>query len=182
MPHSSVSSLRHLRPAASSSVCLARILRAQGVRGTVWLESFTDPPLGLQSYAPLRTQGGRCLDLAELQAGRGARVRARFVGVEGRAAAELLAGEWLFAARRALPPQAANVWYHADLLGLSAEDRQGKRLGEIVGVHDFGAGPLLEIRPVKGKSFFLPFAQEHVPHIDLDRARLVIVAWEDFAS
>ena len=167
-------------PHDARRVCLARILRAHGVQGAVWVESFTLPPLALKAYAPLQTQGGRALSFAHLQAVRGARLRARFPGVESRAAADELAGEFLFAPREKLPRQDADTWYHADLLGLTAESADGATLGEIVGVHEFGAGPLLEVRPPEGESFFLPFRREHVAKIDLAEKRLVVEHWEGF--
>jgi len=50
--------------------------------------------------------------------------------------------------------------------------------GTISGVHDFGAGEMLEIEPVKSTekqaSFFHPFTKIAVPKIDLAAGRVVI--------
>ena len=40
---------------------------------------------------------------------------------------------------------------------------------------DHGAGPIVEIQPPDGPSTFLPFTREHVPAIDIEAGRMVVV-------
>jgi 16S rRNA processing protein RimM len=85
-----------------------------------------------------------------------------------------LKGAHLYVARTALPAPAAREFYHADLVGLAAEDASGNRLGTVQGVHNFGAGDVLEIAFAAGGSEFLPFIDAVVPVVDIAAGRIVI--------
>ena len=70
---------------------------------------------------------------------------------------------------------AEGEFYHADLIGLSAVDPQGKRIGEIVAVQNYGAGDLLEIRLAgSGKTELVPFTEATVPEVDIAAGRVVV--------
>mgnify|MGYP002335882774 CR=1 FL=1 len=51
----------------------------------------------------------------------------------------------------------------ADLLGLPAVSTEGEALGECVGVENFGAGDVIEIRKADGKTFMVPMKPQAVP-------------------
>jgi 16S rRNA processing protein RimM len=40
-------------------------------------------------------------------------------------------------------------------------------MGKVVNVANFGAGDLLEIRPLRGASFYVPFTNEIVPDVNM---------------
>jgi len=54
-------------------------------------------------------------------------------------------------------------------------DRDGKPLGTVIAVHNFGAGDLLEIAPPRGATLLLPFTAEVAPEIDIAGGRIVLV-------
>jgi 16S rRNA processing protein RimM len=56
-----------------------------------------------------------------------------------------------------LPPLAEGEYYHADLIGLKAVDRDGSDVGIVVAVENYGAGDLLEIELAGGKKSLIPF-------------------------
>ena len=69
----------------------------------------------------------------------------------------------------------AEEFYHADLIGLRAESRDGAELATIVGIHDFGAGDLLELRPLgASRTVLMPFTAVTVPVVDIAGGRIVI--------
>jgi len=74
-----------------------------------------------------------------------------------------------------LPPPEEDEFFHADLIGLQAVDSENRTLGEIVAMHNFGAGDLIELRlAASGMTTLLPFSKAVVPMIDLDKGRVVI--------
>ena len=154
---------------------MAQIGAAHGIKGEVKLKSFTTDPEAVARYGPLETEdGGRVFQIEALRAARDHLV-ARLAGVRDRNAAEALAGMRLYVARAALPEPAADEFYHADLIGLIAEDRDGAALGTVVAIHDFGAGDLLELRPREGgNTVMLPFTSHTVPVVDIAGRRIVI--------
>jgi 16S rRNA processing protein RimM len=156
-------------------VCLGQIGAAHGVRGEVRLRSFTADPLAIVNYGPLETEDGRVIGIESLRPAKDHFV-ATLSGVADRNAAEQLVNIKLYVPRERLPPtDEPDEFYYADLVGLAAVDRTGKALGTVVAVHNFGAGDLIELRPLDGETTqLLPFDAATVPEVDLKAGRLVI--------
>lgn len=165
-------------------VCLAAVAGAHGVRGLVKLKTFTEVPGDALAYGPLEDEGGaRRFEIA-LKGSAGGKagdlLLVRISGIEDRTAAEALRGTRLYVAREALPEIAEEeTFYHADLVGLAAVERDGTGRGRVAAVHNFGAGDLLEIQPEGGASFLLPFTKAAVPEVDLAAGRVTIAPPEE---
>jgi len=159
---------------AEKRICVARIGAAHGTTGEVRLWPFTADPKAAASYGGLTTADGRAIEIASVRAGKGFLI-ARIAGVTDRNGAERLCNLDLFIPRDRLPPPAADEYYHADLIGLAAQDRDGQPLGTVIAVHNFGAGDLLEIAPARGETLLLPFTAEVAPEIDIAGRRIVLV-------
>src|SRR5205085_10588782 len=84
---------------------------------------------------------------------------ARLEGINDRSAAEALRGSLVEIDRSALPPLEDGEYYHMDLIGLPAEDRDGRPVGIVAAVENYGAGDLLEIERGDGKSSLIPFKE-----------------------
>ncbi len=156
-------------------VCLGAIAGAHGVRGLVKIKSFTQDPANLTAYGPLGDESGRRrFEIAVTGQAKGLLV-ARIAGVEDRDAAQALRGVRLYVARAALPePEEAEEYYQADLIGLAAEDPQGRPLGKVAAVENYGAGDFLEIARAQGAPLLVPFTKVVVPLIDLEGGRVVV--------
>ncbi|MHA1153818.1 MAG: ribosome maturation factor RimM [Alphaproteobacteria bacterium] len=161
-------------------VCLGAIAGAHGVRGLVKIKSFTQDPANLTAYGPLGDESGRRrFDIAVTGQAKGLLV-ARIAGVEDRDAAQALRGVRLTIARAALPePEEAEEFYQADLIGLAAEDPQGRPLGRVATVENYGAGDFLEIARVEGAPLLVPFTKVVVPLVDLEGGRVVVALPEE---
>ena len=158
-------------------VCIARIGAAHGVRGEVKLWPFTADPLAVVNYGPLEAADGT--RTFEIEAVRPAKdfLVARLKGIADRNSAEALRNTDLYVAREKLPAiEEPDEFYHADLVGLSAVDRAGATLGTIVGVHNFGAGDLVELKlDDASDTLLIPFTADTVPEIDVAARRAVVV-------
>jgi 16S rRNA processing protein RimM len=161
---------------APARVCVARIGAPHGVRGEVRLWVFTEDPAAIGDYGPLESEDAA--QRFEIEALRPAKDHyvARLRGVVDRTAAERLNNVDLFVPRERLPPtEDAETFYHADLIGLAAVDRNGVRIGTVKAVHNFGAGDLLEIAPQGGgDTVMLAFTQATVPTVDIAGGRIVV--------
>lgn len=157
-------------------VCVAAVAGAHGVRGLVRLKPFTEVPEDCTAYGPLSNADGSHAYMVELQGRHKALLLARIEGVEDRDQAEALRGTRLYVERAALPePEQENEFYHADLIGLAAELRDGTAIGRVRAVYDFGAGDTLELEGTAGgKPLLVPFTQAVVPEVDLAGGRLVV--------
>jgi len=155
-------------------VLLGVVAAAHGIKGEVKVKTFTETPDRLGAYGPVTMEDGRLLEIAGLRATKADEAVVRFAGISDRNTAETLKGAHLYVARTALPAPAAREFYHADLVGLAAEDASGNRLGTVQGVHNFGAGDVLEIAFAAGGSEFLPFIDAVVPVVDIAAGRIVV--------
>ena len=157
------------------AVTLAAIIGAHGVAGEVRLKLFGEGAGALKRYRAFNDSAFTVTSLRD--DGKGGAI-ARFVEVVDRTAAEKLRGTALTVPRSSLPPLAEGEYYHADLLGLPVVSTEGEALGECVGVENFGAGDVIEIRKADGKTFMVPMQPQAVP--EWTDERIVIEAgWAD---
>ena len=158
-----------------SRIVLATIGAPHGIRGEVRVKSFTSDPTSLGGYGPLFAADGRSFEIERLRPLKGSTLVVKFRGIDDRTAAQALNGLELSVERSALPPAEAGEYYHADLVGLEAYGVDGKPLGRVAAVQNFGAGDILEIAPPVGASLLVPFTNAAVPDIDIPAGRLTIV-------
>ena len=156
---------------------LGVIGRAHGVRGLVRVTSHTADPADLTAYGPLFDEAGRVFTLrwkADGVAEVSQIIDGVAVKVADRTAAEKLTNTRLFVDRSMLPAADDDEYYLADLVGLSAFDADGARIGVVSVVHDYGAGASLEIERDGASALLLPFTKACVPVVDITAGRLVV--------
>lgn len=160
---------------AANLVCVARIGAAHGTVGEVRLWSFTARAEDVTAYGPLQTADGtRTFEIEALRSAKDFLV-ARLKGVTDRAAAEQLRNTDLYVPRERLPAPEPDEFYHADLIGLEAQDTAGNAIGRVVAVHNFGAGDILEIAPTTGgETVMLPFSTAVVPRVEIAAGRIIV--------
>ena len=154
-------------------VLLGAVSAAHGISGEVKVKTFTASPESLGAYGPVATEKGRALAILTLRAVKGDEAIVRFEGVNDRNAAEALKGERLYIPRSALPDPEKGEFYQTDLIGLRVENRAGQHLGAVAGVHNFGAGDVIEIACAGGEREFVPFTDDFVPVVDIEQGRIV---------
>ena len=155
-------------------VLLGVVTAAHGIKGEVKVKTFTQSPEGLGAYGPVIVEDGRQFEIAALRVSTPDEAVVRFAGIADRNAAEHLKGQRLYVPRAALPATETGEFYQADLIGLKVEDRSGNLLGTVCGVHNFGAGDVIEIEFSGGATEFLAFSDANVPVVDLAAGRIVI--------
>jgi 16S rRNA processing protein RimM len=150
-------------------IALAAVAGAHGVKGEVRLKLFSESAESLSRHEKLYLGGAERRLLAVRDSGKTA--VARFEGVDDRSAAEALRGSLIEIDRSALPPLEQDEYYHADLIGLGAVDREGQLVGAVVAVENYGAGDLLEIELASGKRSLIPF---RAGIADLEDSKIVL--------
>ena len=160
-------------------ILVAAVLGAQGLKGAVKVKLFTETPEALTRYGPLRDARGKSYEVTDWRPGKPGEAVISLSGITGRAAAEALKGVEFFVPRSALPQTADEEFYHADLIGLEAQDSEGRVLGKIAGLHNYGAGDVVEIARPDGDTILLAFTRETVPIIDIPGGRIVVAVPED---
>jgi 16S rRNA processing protein RimM len=163
----------------SNDVLFAVVVGVHGLKGEVRVKTFTATPEKLGAYGPLHAVDGRIFTLATLRAGKDGEAVAAFKEVADRDAAEKLKGLELFVARAALPEAQIEEFYHADLVGLAAEDTLGRRVGMVVAIHNYGASDVLVLARDDGDEVLIAFTRENVPQIDVKAGRIIVAVPEE---
>ena len=157
-----------------SPVLLAVIGGAHGIRGECRVKSFTEDPQAFASYGPLYDKAGQRYTVKAARPQK-AMLLVRFAEVSDRTHAERLNGTELFVDRSVLPEtEEEDEFYLDDLVGLFARQVSGEPIGEVVAVHNFGAGDILEIKPETGPTVMIPFSEAAIPEIDVDEGFLLV--------
>jgi 16S rRNA processing protein RimM len=153
---------------------VAQIGAAHGLRGGVHLRSFTEDPQAFATYGPLETEDrARRLEIESVRPSKDG-FTVRFHGLTKREAAEALRNVNLYVDRGALPAAEDGEFYHADLIGLAAVASSGETLGEVIAIHNFGAGDIIELRLKDGDTTMLAFDEATVPEVDIAGGRIVV--------
>ena len=160
-------------------VLLAAVIGAHGLKGEVKVKIFTESPEALTRYGALHLKDGRVVHVAQVHAAKPGEAIVTLKGISDRNAAERLKGEELFISRETLPELSAQEFYQADLIGLRAEDEEGRVIGKVHAVHNFGAGDVIEIERSDGDTVLLAFTCENVPVIEVALGRIIVAVPEE---
>jgi 16S rRNA processing protein RimM len=152
---------------------MAVIGAPHGVQGAVRVKTYTGEATALGDYGPLYDAAGRAFEITDIRPQKEV-VVVRFKGVQGREAAEALNGTALFVERSQLPETEEDEFYHADLVGLQATDRDGTAIGTVRAVLNFGGGDILEIALPTGQTAIVPFSRAAVPEVDVSARRITL--------
>lgn len=153
----------------SKKICLGKIAAAHGVKGLVKILPYgEDPALITELGKAYTSKDAATPTLAiTLKNTMGKYILAEIDGCASRNDAEALRGTELFYNRDDLPEAEDGEFYYDDLVGLKILHND-ETIGTLKAVQNFGASDLFEVQPTKGKSFFIPYADEFIDNIDLN--------------
>jgi len=158
---------------------MGRVVAPYGVKGWVRIEPYGAVPDGLKAHSSWwigRNGDWRERKVAECVLQHGTSLVARLDGCVERDAALALKGSEIALEREALPRNADNEFYWADLVGLKVVNMQDEELGALAGLFETGAHPVMRV--VKGKTErLLPFVEQVVRQVDMAGGR-IRVEWE----
>jgi 16S rRNA processing protein RimM len=157
---------------------MGRITAPYGVKGWVKIEPYSAAPDALNAHPVWWV--GRNGDWREMQVVdsvlHSGNLVARFVGCEERNAALAMKGSEVAVRREALPRNADNEFYWADLIGLRVVNGKDEELGAVAELLEHGAHPVMRV--VNGETErLLPFVEQVVRQVDMANGR-IRVEWE----
>ncbi|MCI5543997.1 MAG: ribosome maturation factor RimM [Azospirillum sp.] len=161
-----------------SKICLGAIVGVHGIKGEVKVKSFTEHDRDIDKYGILTDQKGREFEIKVVGHSKEL-LRVKIKGVDDRNLAQTFIGTQLFANRDVLPPLTNNEeFYQTDLVGLDVrEAASGNVAGKIVGIYNFGAGDILEIKvKSSGKLEMIPFNHAYVPTVNIEDGYIIVNA------
>jgi 16S rRNA processing protein RimM len=142
-------------------IYLGYISKAHGIQGNICIKSLTANPADIVKM-PLQDKNGRIFSMKLISA------KPEFLICSVREApdrnsAELLKGTKLYTLRSSMPELDETEHYIEDIKGLEVRDQTGAGIGKVLGVHNFGAGDIIEVVFNDGKSEMYPFTNEFFP-------------------
>ena len=147
----------------SNAVQVGKIISAHGIKGHVKIHSFTTDPKNILSMK-LTDHDNREVKIKFVSAQQNILVCV-ISGVDDRNMAEALRGTLLFAKKSDLPTLSDSEYYAEDLKNLDVKDATDTIVGKVIGIHNFGAGNILEVKFTDGTTQMLPFTKQIFPII-----------------
>lgn len=155
-------------------VCVGAIAGAHGVKGDVKIRSFTQVPEDCFAYGPLHDEAGKPLIDPVSVRPQNTVFIAVTDGKTSREAWEEMKGTKLYVPRSVLPEPEEDEFYYDDLQNMQVLHVDGRVLGRVKSVQNFGADDLLEIiAPDKRTAYYLPFTKDVIPTIRLAECELL---------
>ena len=158
---------------------MGRIVAPYGLKGWVRIEPYSAVADSLSAYSAWwvgRNGDWRELKVAQGALQHGASLVVRFEGCVERDAALALKGSEVALEREALPQNANNEFYWADLVGLKVVNVKDEELGAVTELFDNGAHAVMRV--VAGETErLLPFVGQVVRQVDMAQGR-IRVEWE----
>lgn len=155
-------------------VFVAQVGAAHGIQGEFKLISHMDNPVSVLEHSPLLDLNGKpALVVTKAREHKGG-LLVFAEQAPDRTAAEKLNGLKLYVDRADLPDTDEEEFYITDLIGLKVFDTAGAEIGKVANVDNFGAGDLLDVKPLEGPSFYVPFTTDHVPDVQIANGRVII--------
>jgi len=170
--------------AENNLVCVGVIAGAHGIKGQVKIRSWMENGEEIASLSGLCYVDGSAVEIAiNGKAGKEQLLIATIVGVADRNQSESLKGRELFVARSSLPEADDDEFYYSDLEGIEMRLVTGEILGQVLTIHNFGAGDIVEYKnALTGKNDMLPFDLQTVPEINLDEGYMLICLPEEIMA
>jgi 16S rRNA processing protein RimM len=165
----------------SIEVVIGRVGKPHGLRGEVTVELRTDEPerrFAVGTTVRAERPRGATSPWPELTVTairwHQTTLLVRFEEIADRTAAESARGTLLHATVAAdESPDDPEEFYDHQLVGLAAEDVDGRALGEVTGVLH-GAQDILRIHSADGRDTLVPFVAALVPEVDVVGGRVVV--------
>lgn len=150
-------------------VAVGIFVGAHGIKGQLKLRSYTAIPEDILAYGALLNKEGTKRFELNLDGATKHGLIVSLKGLKDRNAAELLKGTEVFADRAHMPEPDEEEFYYDQLIGLEVRDSEGKNLGKITALYDFGAGDIIEILLAdSAKKEMYPFTRQNFPAIHID--------------
>ncbi len=150
---------------------IGRVLRPHGIRGKIKLEYFGED---LRRFPPSREvfigeEAGNLRSYEILSvAPQPPWLLLQLKGIGKREEVESLIGKEVFIRRESLPALEEGEYYWIDLLGISVETPEGKKIGRVKEIFPTGANDVYVVEGKRGE-IFLPAIEEVIRSVDRRR-------------
>lgn len=147
-------------------ILLGHIVSAHGINGAVKIRSYTENIESIFSYN-LFFENKSKIVLKHLFT-KHPNLICTINNINNVSEVEKLIGLKIFTNREELPKTSDDEFYITDLINLDVLDKNNNLVGKINTISNYGAGDLIEVKFIDGKSEFLQFTKKNFPNISKD--------------
>ena len=161
-------------PAEEDFITVGRIVKAHGIAGEVAVVPETD--FIAERFAPGSLLKTKSQDELTVRASRPQKDRllVSFEEIDDRTTAESLAGQDLLVLETEAFQLSEDEYYGFQIIGLTVFDREGERLGKIVGIEDAAGRSILEIENKDDRVIDFPAAFDLIDQVDIEAGEIIL--------
>jgi 16S rRNA processing protein RimM len=167
-----------LESPSGSMVIMGRIAAAQGIRGWVKIQPYTENLDSLLDYRSwwIGHEHGPWREVKVQQCEvHNKTLAAQLPDCPDRNAAEKLKGLLIAVPRSSMPQQKEDEYYWSDLIGLAVVNEEGTQLGTVANLLETGANQVLSVKGGDGE-ILIPFVATAIKRVDL-KNKTIHVDW-----
>lgn len=168
---------------AESQLCVGELKSAYGIKGWLWVFSYTDPIEKVFEYAPWQAKLASQTASLKIESWRkqGKGLVVKLADVDDRTAAETYCHTKLYIDANDLPPPEEDEFYWSELIGMQVISETGNILGQVAQLSETPAHQMLEVEATAesadNQSRLIPWHETVV--LDVNRnTKVITVAWE----
>ena len=152
---------------------VGRVIRNHGLDGALRIKCHSDNPQRFQAGNSV-TVGDAERAIVSCQSLPGEYAILRLDGIVDVQTAQLLAGQWLYAATDSGPELPPGEYYHYQLVGLQVTTDEGENLGQIREVLITGSNDVYVVESSEGAELLLPAVHHVVKQIDIAAGQVLV--------
>ena len=165
----------------SQLVVIGEVRAVHGLKGHFKITSYTQTPHDFFRFGPYRL--GK--DYANISLKKIKDLKTGYVvscdQINTRELAEKIVGLTIEIDQSCLPQiNKLNQFYYHQLINSIIKTEDGKNIGKVISVQNFGSSDLLEIRKKNRKDFFIPISDSTVKKVDLNKKIIIVKNINDY--
>ncbi len=148
-------------------IYIAKVVSTHGLKGELKIYTYLENPKSIINFDKLLDKNGNeIFRVQDIKSQKNNTIIAKIYSSSERNEVTNFIGKKIYIDKAELKPTAENEFYYNDLIELKVEDENGKIIGIIIDVHNFGAGNIIEIKKNEtDETFMLPFTESFFPKV-----------------
>lgn len=155
---------------------IGQIVNTFGIKGMLKIKPFTDDITRFDRLKKVYVETNKVkkeYEIEELKYHKDM-VLIKFKGIDKVEEAEILRNSYLKVNRKDEPKLEEGTYYIVDLIGLDVYSDEGKLLGKLNDIFNYGSSDIYEVKNELGKQLLLPAISDVIKEINLQERKIVV--------
>ena len=155
---------------------IGQIVNTFGINGMVKVKPFTDDIKRFDDLEKTYVETNKVKKQYEIEEVKYHKdmVLIKFKGIDKPEDAEALRNSYLKINRKDEPELKEGTYYIVDLIGLDVYSDEGKELGKLDDIYNYGSSDIYVIKDELGKQLLLPAISDVIKEINLEEKKIVV--------